>query len=128
MEWNVKHINPGFEEGKNSLEYTLQINCNFADQIYAKYLDKKWGVNACASDELLRYTIKKQFLDLDNLFIKTLCHPVCLPPINACVEMYVFRPVWCYTPTDPSVSFYIPVIVCNAPTGPSVQFDYARIR
>jgi len=128
MEWNVKHINPGYEEGSNSFSYLLTINCKFADQIYSKYLDKKYGVVSCLQDELLRYSIKRDFLALDKLFIKNLCNPICIPPVDICVTFEVYRQIWCYPPLDVSGSIYVPVIVCNAPTDISSQITYAGIR
>lgn len=46
--------------------YTEKVNCKYADQVYAVLLSKKYGLETCCTEDLQKWDIKKELVDLTN--------------------------------------------------------------
>jgi hypothetical protein len=97
-----RKIKPGYNTPGCSSEYTDEVNCEFSEQIFNLVKSRRYGITTCCSDNLEKYIIKKELLDLDAIYDKNLC--VTCPPITCCTPC----------PTPPLPVPPVP-IVCAAP-------------
>jgi hypothetical protein len=59
------------------IEYSDKVNAEFSEAIYQEMASIRYGVNFCCDLDLLKWSIKKELLDLNNLKIN-----FCFDPDN----------------------------------------------
>ncbi len=121
----ARMIQPNYGEGECSVEFVERVNCKFSNQVYAKLLTKKYGVNPCIDDELDKWLIKKQLLNLNLIYDPNAC--IVPPTPEMCPEVPVVPPTpnVCGTPTNVVVTISDPLPVsCGTPTIIDVEIVY----
>lgn len=127
-----RKVRPGYNTPGCSPEYTEKINCKFSEQVFNQIKSRRYGIKTCCEDDLQRYYIKKQMLDLRAIWDPTLC--VTCSPISCCTPCPVVVPIppiplICPLPTNVVVTINIITpcedvvgvngaqIIFNKPTG-----------
>jgi photosystem II stability/assembly factor-like uncharacterized protein len=95
LELHARRVKPGYYTPGCSPEYTERVNCNFGDQMYNQMLIDRYGLTICCEEERIKWSIKKELLDLKAIYDPSLCKcflQECCPP--TCVEatLRVFNP------------------------------------
>lgn len=95
LELHPRRVKPGYYTPGCSPEYTENVNCNFAEQMYNQMLVDRYGLTICCDESRIKWSIKKELLDLKALYDPSLCRcflQECCPP--TCVEatLQVFNP------------------------------------
>lgn len=106
-----RRVKPGYYTLGCPPEYTDKVNCNFAEAIYDYMVKQRYGVTICCDEDMDKWIIKKQELDLRALYDPTLCVCAiakCCPPCDLTVKLTVYNPV----------------LICPAPTNAVPSFDY----
>lgn len=117
-----RKVKPGYNTPNCSPEYTDEVNCNFAEQIWNLVKSRRYGINTCCSDDLQKYIIKKELLDLDAIYDKNLC--ITCPPITCCTPCPVPPlpvppiPIVCAPPKNLVATIEV-LIPCFDATGPA---------
>lgn len=121
-------IQPGYDNLLCSTAVIERINCGFARQVYARYLDLKYGVNACIEDEYDKYWIKKSMFALDLIYDPDQCKVAeCCAPEDAVAELYVYHPNNCQAPINSSVVVSYPAFAgCEEPEDAEAEIVYNR--
>ena len=63
----VKTIKPGYNTPACSIEKYEKISCNFGEQLYKSVVEKRYGVSSCCPEEIDKWTIKKELIELKAL-------------------------------------------------------------
>ena len=63
----VKSIKPGYNTPACSIEKYEKISCNFGEQLYKSVVEKRYGVSGCCPEEIDKWTIKKELIELQAL-------------------------------------------------------------
>ena len=63
----VKSIKPGYNTPSCSIEKYEKISCNFGEQLYKSVVQKRYGVSSCCPEEIDKWTIKKELIELQAL-------------------------------------------------------------
>ena len=63
----VKKIKPGYNTPACSIEKYEKISCNFGEQLYKSVVEKRYGVSSCCPEEIDKWTIKKELIELQAL-------------------------------------------------------------
>jgi photosystem II stability/assembly factor-like uncharacterized protein len=103
LELHPRRVKPGYYTPGCSPEYTENVNCNFGDQMYNQMLIDRYGLTICCEESRIKWSIKKELLDLKAIYDPALCKCYlqdCCPP--ACVEatLQVFNPTLCLAPQN----------------------------
>ena len=99
-----RKVKPGYNTPGCSPEYTEKVNCEFAEQVYNKMKKRRYGITTCCGEDLQKWIIKKELLDLRAIYDPALCRTC--PPITCCTPCPVPTPptpptpIACPTPTD----------------------------
>lgn len=114
-----RRVRPGYDTPGCPPEYSDKINCNFAQQIYNKILKKRYGITACCDDELDKYLLKKELLDLQAIYdpgeCKSTCY-TCKPPCGVTAVMTIYYPIECLDPINLTAVLEINEGECLDPT------------
>lgn len=105
-----RSIKPGFNTVACPPEFVESVNCNYAKQVYNVVKALRYGIASCCADELQKWTIEKELLELNALKDPDVCKlfiSPCCAPCNVIVTFNVFNPVSCPAPTNASVIFTI---------------------
>ncbi len=63
----VKSVKPGYNTPSCSIEKYEKISCNFGEQLYKSVVEKRYGVSGCCPEEIDKWTIKKELIELQAL-------------------------------------------------------------
>jgi len=87
---NIRSVKPGYNTPSCDPEYTERVNCTFSNIIYKNMLELRYGITTCCSEELTKWDIKKQLLDLKALYDEDLCRAeLCCPPCGVRAYIYI---------------------------------------
>lgn len=90
----TRSVQPGYDTEHCSSDFVEKVNCNFAQQVYAKLIEQKYGVESCIGDEYDKYFVKKQLLNLNLIYDPTLCKSVkCCAPCGISITIQEFNPI-----------------------------------
>lgn len=120
---HLRKIKPGYDSPNScvTLEYLEKVNCTFAEQVYNAMLIPRYGITVCCDEDIDKWDIKKQLLDLTLLKDPGLCKSTlcdCPPPCLLSVEIEVLP--FCGAPTIVAVDL---VVACGAPVINDVVID-----
>ena len=114
---NLRRIKPGYYTPGCDPEYTETVSCVFSQAVYDKMIIDRYGVTMCCNENVDKWDIKKQLLDLRALFDPALCMSTlnkCCGPCDAVAVILAFDPAQCPAPTNSSANIIIPGL-CEAP-------------
>ncbi len=114
-----RKVKPGYNTPGCSPEYTEKINCNFADQVYNKMIQVRYGITPCCEDEYDKYLLKKELLDLQAIYDEDGCRSTCFTckaPCGVETSMRIYYPIYCLPPGDVDAVLTIITGPCDAPT------------
>lgn len=84
----LRSVKPGYNSPACSAEYYENVMCNYAEWMYKDVLKKRYGISSCCDEELLKWEIKKELLDLDILvnpdYICAPANPCGCPTVTSC--------------------------------------------
>ena len=63
----LRSVKPGYNTPACSPEYYENVVCNYSEWMYKDVLKKRYGISSCCDEEILKWEIKKELLDLDIL-------------------------------------------------------------
>lgn len=120
----TRSVQPGYGVGLCSVDYVEKINCAFADQVYSKFITKKYGVTQCIEDEFDKYLVKKSILDLNLIYDPNACMIPC--PVEICAEVIIVPPVpiLCMGPSEVTTEIVFQPLPCPAPSILSTEIVY----
>lgn len=120
----LRSVQPNYGAGECSVDFVEKVNCRYADQVFAKYALKKYGVKQCKEDEFDKWYIKKQLLKLNLIYdpsaciipeVEEVCEPIVEPPV----------PIQCLAATSVTVQIVEPAPgPCLSAVINNVQFVY----
>ena len=120
---HLRKIKPGWKSPNScyTLDYIERINCTFGQQIYNEMLVARYGITVCCEEDVNKWDIKKQMLDLDMLKDPNLCKStLCCCPAPCFIEAFVTVLPFCGVPNIVSVVFNLP---CPAPVLIDVEIE-----
>ena len=118
----TRAVQPGYYTEGCPPEYTEKVNCRFSEAMYKDMLVKRYGITPCCNEDMDKWRIKKQILDLKVLYDSTLClslSEICCPPCNVTAIVEVFTPINCAPPTNVTGTFEFTPVTCDAPSNVS---------
>jgi hypothetical protein len=62
-----RQVAPGYTTKVCNTDYVEKVNCKFADQVYNVMKNLRYGIATCCEDELQKWTIKKEWLTLEEM-------------------------------------------------------------
>ena len=63
----LRSVKPGYNTPACSPEYYENVVCNYSEWMYKDVLKRRYGISSCCDEEILKWEIKKELLDLDIL-------------------------------------------------------------
>jgi len=120
---HLRKIKPGWKSPNKcyTLDYIERINCSFGQQVYNQMLVARYGITVCCDDDLTKWDIKKQMLDLDMLKDPNLCKStLCCCPAPCLIDAVIALLPFCGAPNIVSVVLNQP---CPAPVLIGVDID-----
>lgn len=89
-----RRVKPGYYTPGCDPAYTERINCTFAEAVFDEMAKVRYGITVCCEEDIDKWDIKKQELDLRALYDPSLCKstlPVCCPPcdVRAIITIFV---------------------------------------
>ena len=126
---NPRRIKPGYYTPACPTELTEKINCNFGEQAYRKMLKVRYGISTCCEEDLEKWTIKKQILDLRSIYDPNLCVSSIVPckepcNITAFLTQFIVT-IACPSPEDVGAVLDVPPSSCPIPEDDiEVTFGY----
>lgn len=98
-----RSVRPGYGTAACTTDYYEEVVCHFSEWMYKDVLEKRYGISNCCPDELMKWEIKKELLDL-----AVLVNPdyTCQPEANC----------GCPSPSSCGCGSYLPTrnITCNS--------------
>ena len=67
VEQPKRKVKPGYSTPTCSPEYFEKVMCRFSEIMYKDVLSKRYGINTCCPEDLIKWEIKKEMLDLESL-------------------------------------------------------------
>jgi hypothetical protein len=120
---HLRKIKPGWKSPNKcyTLDYIERINCSFGQQIYNEMLVARYGITMCCEEDVNKWDIKKQMLDLDMLKDPNLCKStLCCCPAPCFIEAFVTVLPFCGAPNIVSVILDLP---CPTPVLIDVEIE-----
>ena len=120
---HLRKIKPGWKSPNKcyTLEYIEKINCTFGQQVYNNMLVSRYGITVCCEEDINKWDIKKQMLDLDMLKDPNLCKStLCCCPAPCLIDVVLTLLPFCGAPIVVSVILDLP---CPAPVLIDVVLD-----
>jgi hypothetical protein len=79
-----RKVKPGYDSPTCTPEKYEKIVCSFSEWMYKDVMEKRYGISNCCPDELMKWEIKKEILDLE-----VLVNPdyVCQPDNSCCTPV-----------------------------------------
>lgn len=98
-----RKVRPGYNPPGCDPAYTDKVECAFSDEIYNIVKKRRYGISTCCGEDLLKWKIKKDLLDLRAIYDPTLC--VTCEPISCCTPcpattVVIPTPITCQAPTN----------------------------
>lgn len=121
----TRSVQPGYDTEHCSPDFVEKVNCNFAQQVYARLMEQKYGVESCLVDDYDKYFVKKQLLDLNLIYDPNLCKPTkCCAPCGVSVKVQEFNPITNTAPTtiDSDIEYTDPDL--PPPTSPEADIQF----
>lgn len=112
---HLRKIKPGWKSPNScyTLDYIERINCTFGQQIYNEMLVSRYGITVCCDDDVTKWDILKQMLDLDMLKDPNMCKStLCCCPAPCFIDAVITLLPYCGAPNIISVLLNAP---CQAP-------------
>jgi hypothetical protein len=103
LDLHPRRVKPGYYTPGCSPGYTENVNCNFGDQMYNEMLIARYGLTICCDEERVKWSIKKELLELRAIFDPSLCKCFlnsCCPPTCVDAIIQAFNPMACPPPED----------------------------
>lgn len=116
-ELHIRRVKPGYTTPGCSPEYTEKVSCTFANTAYDQMIVTRYGITVCCSEDMMKWDIKKQLLDLRAIYDPSACRStlnLCCPPCNVTAVMNAFNPRPCPEPENVEAQLRI-ADVCPAP-------------
>jgi hypothetical protein len=63
----TRAVEPGYKTPVCSPEYYDKVNCTYADQVNNQMLSARYGLTVCCDEDLDKWDIKKELLDLQSI-------------------------------------------------------------
>lgn len=124
VDLKTRSVQPGYDTGECSSDFVEKVNCNFAQQVYSKMTERKYGVETCIEDEFDKYLIKKELLDLNLIDDPNYCKTItCCAPSCVTVELQEFLTVTT-APTNISVELEPIIEPCLPPENVEARIEY----
>lgn len=121
----TRAVQPGYGTGPCSTDIVENVNCNFAQQMYAKFNEQKYGVDSCFEEEFEKWNTKKRILELNLIFDSNVCKVnTCCAPCGILVNIDVFDIVQNTAPVLTGSSFVQNDIPYAPPTNPEAEITY----
>lgn len=118
-------IQPGYNTGHCSIDLVEKVNCDFAKQVYAKYLSKHYGVDQGLEDNYDEFLIKKNLLELNLIDDPDFCKPVfCCEPCGVRAVLLFVKTNNCQPPNSIQVIVTGGSISCIPPNLLSAVINY----
>lgn len=123
----IRHIQPGYPEGRIPNAKIDKILCDFAALRYSGYLVQKWGVHDCAQYNPDLIMIRRNLLALDLIYDPELCTPdtSCTAPCGVSVRLIVYGAAGCGKPFAVSARIIQIPVDCQPPSAVSARIIYA---
>lgn len=119
VDLHPRRVKPGYYTAGCDPAYTERVSCTFAEQVYDTMLRKRYGITVCCDEDLDKWDIKKQLLDLKALYDPNICKSTlsrCCPPTCLTAELQVFNPILsCDPPSAVTADLDIPPSTCPPP-------------
>lgn len=119
-ELRPRKIKPGYDTPGCDPEYTQKVDCTFGSQVYDEMVKKRYGITICCEQDVDKWDIKKELLDLKALYDPELCRSTlatCCPPCGVEVTLTVYTPgLACPPPANVDVEISLDPIDCPEPT------------
>jgi len=123
-----RKVYPGYNTPGCSPEYTEEVNCEFAKQIFNIVKKRRYGITVCCDEDLQKYQIKKDLLDLRAIYDPQAC--VACPPKDCCPPCEVIPPVIPVpVPCSPSTDITATIVIItpcaddSGPVGATIVFN-----
>ena len=120
----TRSVQPGYGVGLCSVEYVEKINCAFANQVYANFINKKYGVDQCIENEFDKYLVKKSILDLNLIYDPDACIVPVVAEVCPEIPLVVPTPIPCMGPSSVTTEIVFEPVLCPAPTSVSTSIVY----
>lgn len=116
-----RRVKPGYYTAGCDPAYTERINCTFAEAVYDQMVKLRYGITICCDEDIDKWDIKKQELDLRALYDPSLCKstlPLCCPPCDVRAIITIFL---CPAPALVVPSFNFGTCTTWIATGPGAS-------
>jgi len=67
QDYPVKSVRPGYNTPACSIEKYEKISCNFGEAYYREVVEKRYGVSNCCPQDIDKWTVKKELIELQAL-------------------------------------------------------------
>jgi len=91
-----RKIKPGYDTPGCDPAYTQKVSCTFAEQVYDAMVAVRYGIKICCDQDLQKWDIKKQLLDLRAIYDPALCANLIPPCPESCPPVCPVEPILCY--------------------------------
>jgi len=113
-----RRVKPGYNTPGCPPEFTEHVNCQYAEQIYSVVKKKRYGISGCCEEDVIKWTIKKQLLELNALYDPdACCPPKCCAPTCPEAKIIIFSGMACIAPEGVEVEIVYYPDPCPDPTG-----------
>jgi hypothetical protein len=100
-------VKPGYDTPGCSPEYVDKISCKFAEAMFQHAASRRYGITFCCNQDLTKWAIKMELLELRMIYDPTACLAVeaspCCAPCNVTASLITFNPAGCPAPSNISV-------------------------
>jgi len=62
-----RKVKPGYNTKACTADYYEEVMCNYSEWMYRDVLERRYGISNCCPDELMKWEIRKEMLELDVL-------------------------------------------------------------
>ena len=62
-----RKVKPGYDTKACTAEYYEEVMCHYSEWMYKDVLERRYGISNCCPDELMKWEIRKEMLELDVL-------------------------------------------------------------
>lgn len=110
IELHPRKIKPGYDTPGCPPAYTEKVNCTFAEAMFDEMAKVRYGITVCCDEDIDKWDIKKQELNLRALYDPTLCintFCTCCPPcdVQVVLTQYIITPCLAPSTVVPTFNF-----------------------
>lgn len=125
VDLKTRAVQPGYDTPFCSPDFVEKVNCNFAQQMYSRYNEQKYGVDSCFEDEFNKWNIKKRLLELNLIFDLNVCKvSTCCAPCAVTSNIVIYNVVQDTTPVLTGSSLVENDIPYFPPTDVEAEITY----